>query len=59
MSKDFQKDDSSITLQPDAFRGAMNPEEGISSSSGLLRNTRGDNNQEESGNGFNKSSKIR
>ena len=29
---------STITLQPDAFRGAMNPEESISSSTGLLRN---------------------
>ena len=40
---------SKITLQSDAFRGAMNPEEGISSSTGLLRNPRGENIQEESG----------
>jgi hypothetical protein len=49
---------STITLQPDAFRDAMNPEEGISSSTGLLQNTRGENNQEETGNSLNNSSTI-
>ena len=37
-----------ITLQPDAFRGAMNPDETVSSSTGIERNSRGDNNLEES-----------
>ena len=49
---------STITLQPDAFRGAMNPEEINSSSNGLVRNSREDNNQEESGSGLNNSSTI-
>ena len=49
---------STITLQPDAFRGAMNPDETVSSSTGIERNSRGDNNLEESGNGLNNSSTI-
>jgi hypothetical protein len=36
----------------------MNPDENVSSSNGLVRNSRGDNNQEESGNGLNNSSTI-
>ena len=47
-----------ITLQPDAFREAMNPDETGSSSTGNERNSRGDNNLEESGNGLNNSSTI-
>ena len=49
---------STITLQPDAFRGAMNPDENVSSSNGFARNSRGDNNLEESVNGLNNSSTI-
>ena len=45
-------------MQPDAYRGTMNPEKSNSSSNGLLRNQRGDNNQEESGNTLNNSSTI-
>ena len=29
---------STITLQPDAFRGAINPDETVSSSNGIARN---------------------
>jgi hypothetical protein len=39
----------SISLQPDAFRGAMNPEEVSFRNNGMLRNPGGVNNQEESG----------
>ena len=49
---------STITLKPDAFRGAMNPEESTSISNGMLRNQMGDKNPEESGNGLNNSSMI-
>ena len=49
---------STIMLQPDAFRRAMNPDENVSSSNGLVRNSRGDNNQKESGNDLNNSSTI-
>ena len=49
---------STITLQPDAFRGAMNPDETVYNSTGIERNSRGDNNLEESGNGINNSSTI-
>ena len=49
---------STITLQPDAFCGAMNPDETVSSSNGIARNSREDNNLEESGNGLNNSSTI-
>ena len=49
---------SSIALQPDAFRGAMNPEEVSFRNNGMLRNPRGDNSQEESGNSLNNSSSI-
>jgi len=49
---------SAITLQPDAFRGAMNPEEVSSRNNGVLRNPGGDNNQEDSGNDVNNSSRI-
>jgi hypothetical protein len=58
MTKVCTTPDSSITLQSDAFRGAMNSEEGISSSTGLLQNPSGDNNHENSGNGLNISSTI-
>ena len=40
----------SIALQPDAFRGAMNPDEVRSRNNGILQNPEGDNNQEDSGN---------
>ena len=41
---------SSIALQPDAFRGAMNPEEVRFRNNGMLQNPEGGNNQEDSGN---------
>ena len=49
---------SSIALQPDAFRGAMNPKEVRFRYNGMLRNPEGDNNQDDSGNGLNISSRI-
>jgi hypothetical protein len=49
---------SSITMQPDAFREAMNPEEVGFRNNGMLQNPEGDNNQDDSGNGLNNSSKI-
>ena len=49
---------SSIALQPDAFRGAMNPEEVRFRNNGMLQNPEGDNNQDDSGNGLNISSRI-
>ena len=58
MEKGRTTPSSTITLQQGAFRGAMNPEESASSSTGLLRNPRGENNQEDSGNVLNKSSSI-
>ena len=49
---------STITLQSDAFRGAMIPDENTFDSNKISRNKRGDINLEKSGNGLNISSKI-
>ena len=49
---------SAIALQPNAFRGTMNPEEVSSRNNGLLRNPGGDNNQEDSGIDVNNSSRT-
>jgi hypothetical protein len=45
-------------IDPKRFRGAMNPEELSFRNNGMLRNTGGDDNHEESGNSLNISSRI-